>query len=111
LTRVRGTRIETSAGPAGTADVVDKVIAFVEPVPDVPAGTKAGRMALLAHEPTGVPAGQGANTPVREPTMTEPTPQDQLARMITGYWTSQAIYVAARLGLADLLAGGPKSVE
>lgn len=29
--------------------------------------------------------------------------------MMTGYWISQAIYVAAKLGLADLLANGPMS--
>jgi SAM-dependent methyltransferase len=29
--------------------------------------------------------------------------------MATGYWLSQAIYVAAKLGLADLLKDGPKS--
>jgi SAM-dependent methyltransferase len=29
--------------------------------------------------------------------------------MATGYWLSQAIYVAAKLGLADLLTDGPKS--
>ena len=34
-----------------------------------------------------------------------------LKQMITGYWTSQAIYVAAKLELADKLAGGPKSAE
>jgi predicted Rossmann fold nucleotide-binding protein DprA/Smf involved in DNA uptake len=43
--------------------------------------------------------------------MTQPTPQDQLARMITGYWISQAIYVAAKLGIADLLADGPKTAD
>jgi Dimerisation domain len=43
--------------------------------------------------------------------MTQPTPQEQLARMITGYWTSQAIYVAAKLGIADLLADGPKIAD
>ena len=32
-----------------------------------------------------------------------------LFRMATGYWLSQAIYVAAKLGLADLLKDGPKS--
>jgi hypothetical protein len=36
----------------------------------------------------------------------EPTP---LFQMATGYWVSQAIYVAARLGIADVLAAGPKS--
>jgi len=32
-----------------------------------------------------------------------------LFQMATGYWRSQAIYVAAKLGLADLLKDGPKS--
>ncbi len=34
-----------------------------------------------------------------------------LAPLITGYWTSQAIYVAAKLGLSDQLAGGPQTAE
>ncbi len=34
-----------------------------------------------------------------------------LLQMITGYWTSQAIYVAAKLGIADLLMDGPKSCD
>ena len=32
-----------------------------------------------------------------------------LFRMATAYWVSQAIYVAAKLGVADLLKGGPRS--
>jgi hypothetical protein len=32
-----------------------------------------------------------------------------LKQMITGYWTSQAIYVAAKLELADKLVAGPKT--
>ena len=43
--------------------------------------------------------------------MPEPSPQDQMARMITGYWVSQMIYVAAKLGLADRLADGPETAE
>ncbi len=31
--------------------------------------------------------------------------------MITGYWLSQAIYAAAKFGIADLLAAGPCSVD
>ena len=31
--------------------------------------------------------------------------------MMTGYWVSQALYVAAKLGIADLLADGPRPVE
>lgn len=43
--------------------------------------------------------------------MTEPSYPERLAGMISGYWTSQAVYVAAKLGIADLLADGPKSIE
>src|SRR4051794_74824 len=43
--------------------------------------------------------------------MTQPTPQDQLAGMITGYWVSQMVHVAARLGLADRLADGPRTAD
>jgi SAM-dependent methyltransferase len=32
-----------------------------------------------------------------------------LFRMVTGYYVSRAIYVAAKLGIADLLAEGPRS--
>ena len=42
--------------------------------------------------------------------MTQPHEQ-QLDQMITGYWTSQAIYAAAKLGIADLLKDGPRTVE
>ena len=46
------------------------------------------------------PAGPGAN----------PLPVT-LLQMMTGYWVSQALYVAAKLGVADLLANGPRPVE
>jgi O-methyltransferase domain/Dimerisation domain len=40
----------------------------------------------------------------------KPNPQPPaLFQMVTGYWLSQAIYVAAKLDLADLLKDGPKS--
>ena len=42
--------------------------------------------------------------------MDQTSPRVQLERMITGYWLSQAVYVAAKLGIADLVADGPKSV-
>lgn len=32
-----------------------------------------------------------------------------LFKMVTGFWLSQAIYVAAKLGIADLLKDGPRS--
>jgi hypothetical protein len=36
------------------------------------------------------------------------TPLEQMSRMLTGYWITQAVYVAAKLGLADLLRDGPR---
>jgi hypothetical protein len=37
--------------------------------------------------------------------------RSEVIQMITGYWTSQAIYVAAKLGVADLLKDGPRSCD
>ena len=39
------------------------------------------------------------------------SPQEQFSRMLSGYWISQSIYVAAKLGLADLVKTGPRSVD
>jgi hypothetical protein len=36
-------------------------------------------------------------------------PHVQLMQMGTGYWVSRVVYAAAKLGLADHLAAGPKS--
>jgi hypothetical protein len=38
-------------------------------------------------------------------------PRVTLLQMMTGYWISQALYVAAKLGIADLLADGPVDCE
>jgi hypothetical protein len=35
---------------------------------------------------------------------------DKMNRLITGYWRTQVVYVAAKLGLADLLVDGPRTV-
>jgi hypothetical protein len=43
--------------------------------------------------------------------MNEPHPSQQLVQMIRGSWVSRAIYVAAKLRIADLLADGPRSAE
>lgn len=43
--------------------------------------------------------------------MSEPSPQEQLARLAGGYWHTQAIYVAAKLGIADSLKDGPRSAD
>ena len=39
------------------------------------------------------------------------TPGEELRRLVLGYRVSQAIYVAAELGIADLLAGGPRTAD
>jgi len=38
-------------------------------------------------------------------------PQKAILQMATGYWVSQSLYVAAKLGIADLLKSGAKSCE
>jgi hypothetical protein len=43
--------------------------------------------------------------------MNVPEPLQKIMGMISGYWTSQVLYVVAKLGLADLLKEGPKTAE
>lgn len=43
--------------------------------------------------------------------MSDPLAVQQLQQMIIGSWVSRAIQVAAKLGIADHLADGPKAVE
>lgn len=43
--------------------------------------------------------------------MTDNTPHQQLDRIISGYWISQAVYAAAKFGIADLLHAGPLTAE
>lgn len=44
-------------------------------------------------------------------TQPQVSPQEILLQMTTGYWLTQALAVAARLGVADRLVDGPHSVE
>ena len=39
------------------------------------------------------------------------TPSQKLLNMISGYWVSQSIYVAAKLGIADLLKDGSQTID
>jgi hypothetical protein len=50
-----------------------------------------------------------SHTRTREATAGAAGPQRDLARLIDGYLTTQLLYVAARLGVADVLAGGPRT--
>lgn len=43
--------------------------------------------------------------------MVERSPQNELSQIIGAYQQSQAVYVAAKLGLADLLKEGPRTPE
>src|SRR6516225_9887471 len=43
--------------------------------------------------------------------MSESHPCQQLTQMITGYWVSRAVYVAAKLRIADRLKDGPRTAE
>ncbi|HKC64705.1 MAG TPA: methyltransferase [Pyrinomonadaceae bacterium] len=45
------------------------------------------------------------------PDQTDVPPQIALLQMATGFWVTQSIYVAARLGIADLLKDGPKTSD
>src|SRR6185436_12505158 len=47
----------------------------------------------------------------KEKEMEAPSPQETMNQLITGYWNTQAIYVAAKLGIADLLTNGPRSAD
>ncbi len=42
---------------------------------------------------------------------TEPSPPQRLLRLITGYWITQLIHVAARLEIADRLAAAPRACD
>jgi hypothetical protein len=68
---------------------------------------RARRMGLWAEMK---PLVKGRLFPVKSAPTKErnPSPPD-LFQMTTGYWISQAIYVAAKLGIADLLKDGPQS--
>lgn len=39
------------------------------------------------------------------------SPPELMNRMLTGYWSTQCLYVAAKLGIADLLISGPRTAE
>lgn len=39
------------------------------------------------------------------------SPRDELNQMIAGFWRTQAVYVAVRLRIPDLLASGPRTAD
>jgi ubiquinone/menaquinone biosynthesis C-methylase UbiE len=49
--------------------------------------------------------------PERQSNLHKTSPQMTLVKMLTGTWIAQCIYVAATLGIADLLKDGAKSID
>src|SRR5688500_831271 len=45
----------------------------------------------------------GTSSVLRWKLSMQPTPQQQIMGLISGYWISQSVHVAARLSLADLI--------
>ncbi len=45
------------------------------------------------------------------PAHRRPAPHEQVLGIATGYWLSQCLFVAAKLGVADVLAKGPQTPE
>src|SRR3954469_5632053 len=52
-----------------------------------------------------------ADTVVSAPTALQLPPHVQVIQMATAYWVSRAVYVAAQLGIADLLKDGARDAE
>jgi SAM-dependent methyltransferase len=63
------------------------------------AGTGSGTIAALTTDAHIIPAAAAD------------TPELRLGRMLDGYRVSQALHVAARIGIADALAAGPRGAE
>jgi O-methyltransferase domain/Dimerisation domain len=51
------------------------------------------------------------STTLSQPSQKEAAAFPMMMQMMTGFWGTQCIYVAAKLTLPDLLANGPKSAE
>jgi len=41
----------------------------------------------------------------------EVRPQEAMLKLISGFWISRAIYIAAKLGIADLIKDQPRTVD
>lgn len=66
----------------------------------------------LRYTPQPTVQKNGGPEPEQRPAQPQSKPPHaQLIEMATAHWTSRILYVAAKLGLADRLAGGSKSAE
>jgi SAM-dependent methyltransferase len=66
-------------------------------------------MSNSAHEPAGTAAQRRPHSGTTEPTGEERAAAATMLRMISGLHVSRAVYLAAELGIADLLAEGPRT--
>ncbi|GAC1425956.1 MAG: methyltransferase [Burkholderiaceae bacterium] len=69
-------------------------------------GEEQQHMSALEAQPTAKEGGIASQT---LPHTTHPT--HTMMQLITGYWLSQAVGVAAHLGIADALAAGPRTSD
>ena len=72
---------------------------------------RQSRRQILAQAVLGGVATLGADVGPGATGAATQTPQQHLVAMINGFRLSQMIHVAARLGVADQLASGPKTVD
>src|SRR6266581_683965 len=77
--------------------------------PAGPAGDSAGPSGATGDS-RGIEWAQ-LGQPEAEPAAGDSSPRDALWRLANAYQASQAIQAAATLGIADMLADGPKTVD
>jgi hypothetical protein len=71
---------------------------------------RKSRRQLLKGSVLGSAAALAAKVQAQPASAASETPQEQMRRMINGFHSSQMVYVAAKLRIADQLAEGSKSV-
>jgi SAM-dependent methyltransferase len=72
----------------------------------------AGDPSMAVADGFRKPASPGVSSPAEESIVeASPDTEQMLNRMIVGSWVTQAIYVVAEIGIADLLAAGPRTAD
>jgi precorrin-6B methylase 2 len=66
---------------------------------------------VIAGVTAGWPFLVGCSRAGWTPLTSAPTPAEAFRRLYLGFRVTQAVYAAAELGIADLLAGGPRSAD
>src|SRR5262245_42190154 len=74
-------------------------------------GLRRWRTTPVKKQTTPKKAARSVKAPRAAKAPKTPPPPVAMRDLVTGYWVSRLVYVAAKLGIADLLAKGPKSAE